>query len=90
MSSDDAASRQDHLPLDDVPEQPVDADDAFDVDPWGDDFTDPFADPTATNLFSAEIENVNASDWEVDAARIWGDDAEQGVVEDSGGLDFPL
>ena len=90
MSNEDAASWQDHLPLDDVPEQPADTADAFGVDPWGDDFTDPFADPASANLFSAEIENVNASDWDVDAARIWGDDGEQGVVEDSGGLDFPL
>ncbi|MET0829972.1 MAG: hypothetical protein ABWY26_10655 [Microbacterium sp.] len=95
MSSDDAASRQDHLPLDDVPEQPTDAsadtDDAFGVDPWGDDYTDPFADPASTNLFSAEIENVNASDWDIDTARIWGEDGEQGAVEDGGiGLDFPL
>ena len=93
MSSDDAASWQDHLPLDDVPEQPsADADDAFGADPWGDDFADPFADPASANLFSAEIENVNASDWDVDAARIWGDDAGSDAVDDGGdaGLDLPL
>ena len=30
------------------------------ADPWNVDFADPFADPAAANLFSAEIENVNA------------------------------
>ena len=91
MSSDDAASWQDHLPLDDVPEQPADADDALGADPWDEDFADPFADPASTNLFSAEIENVNASDWDVDADRIWGDDGGSDAVDDGGvsGLDFP-
>lgn len=45
-----------------------------------------------TNLFSAEIENVDASDWDVDAALIWGDDGNDSVVDEGGtsGLDFPL
>ena len=95
MFSDDAASRQNQLPLDDVPEQPAEdsaePSDAFGADPWGDDLADPFADPTVGNLFSAEIENVSASDWDIDAARIWGDGDDQ-AVEDGGGigLDFPL
>ena len=87
MSSDDAASWQDHLPLDDVPaaDRCVGRhDDAFGADPWGDDFADPFADPASANLFSAEIENVNASDWDVDTGRIWGDDGERATVEDGG------
>ena len=92
MSRDDAASRQDHLPLDDVPEPSADADDALGADPWGMDFSDPFADAATTNLFSAEIENVNATDWDVDADSIWGDDVGSDAVDDGGvtGLDFPL
>ncbi len=92
MSSDDAASRQDHLPLDDVPEPSADADGAPGADAWNVDFTDPFADPAMANLFSAEIENVNATDWDVDADSIWGDDVGSDAVDDGGvtGLDFPL
>ena len=52
----------------------ADADDASGADPWDDGLADPFADPAAANLFSAEIENVNASDWDVDTDLIWGDD----------------
>ena len=96
MSRDDAASWQDHLPLDDAPEQSADAstdaDDAFEADPWGDDIADPFADPASVNLFSAEIENVNASDWDVDTASIWGDEAGNGDVDggEALGLDLPF
>ena len=56
----------------------------------GDDL-DPFADPASTNLFSAEIENVNASDWDVDTNLIWGDDG--GDAVEGGeilGLDLPF
>jgi len=88
MSSDES-EWQDHLPLDDVPEGPVeasaDAGEAFDAHPWGEDFADPFADPASTDLFSAEIQNVNASDWDVDSDLIWGDDP-----GDSSGLDLPF
>ena len=92
MSSDDSVSRQDHLPLDDVPEPSADADDAPGADAWNVDFADPFADPATANLFSAEIENVNATDWDVDADSIWGDDVGSDAVDDGGvtGLDFPL
>jgi hypothetical protein len=83
MSSDDAVGRQDHLPLDDVPES---------ADPWGDDLADPFADPASANLFSAEIENVNASDWDVDTASIWGDEAGSADIDggEALGLDLPF
>ena len=93
MSSDDAASWQDALPLDDVPEQPAEvptADDASGANLWGDD-ADPFADPASVNLFSAEIENVNASDWDLDSSQIWGDDG--GDAVDGGdilGVDLPF
>jgi len=96
MASDDAAGWQDNLPLDDVPEQQADAsadtDDAFGADPWADDLTDPFADPAAANLFSAEIENVNASDWDVDTSVIWGDEAGSADIDggDTLGLDLPF
>ena len=95
MSDDDAAGRQDHLPLDDVPEPAdasADADDAFGADPWGDDSADPFADPASANLFSAEIENVNASDWDIDTASIWGDEAGDADIDggDTLGLDLPF
>ncbi|SFR94734.1 hypothetical protein SAMN04487846_1013 [Microbacterium sp. cf046] len=90
MSRDDAASWQDHLPLDDVPEQSVDAGDAPGADLWGVDFADAVADPGA-NLFSAEIENVSATDWDIDAESIWGDVGTD-AVDDGGamGLDFPI
>ena len=88
MSS-DAASWQRQL----GDEQPADpsAGDTFGEDPWSDDVTEALADPAGTNLFSAEIENVNASDWEIDTELIWGDDGQAGV-DDGGsiGLDFPL
>ena len=97
MSSDDAANRQDDLPLDAVPTPPADpssGDSANEVDAglWGDDFTEDLADPAAFNWFSAELENVNASDWDSEAASIWDIDTEQ-VADDGGGvigLDFPL
>jgi hypothetical protein len=92
MSSDDAAGWQDHLPLDDVPEPSADPDDALGADAWDTDFSDPFADPATANLFSAEIENVNATDWDLDADSIWGDDVAGDAVDDGGvtGLEFPL
>ena len=91
MSGDDESSWQDHLPDDGVPEQQpaLSAETAFGADPWGDGYADPFADPTA-NLFSAEIENVNPSDWNLDAALIWGDDGEQAADDGSIGIDFPM
>ena len=92
MSSDDAAGRQDHLPPDDVPEPSADSDDAPGADAWNMDFSDPFADPATANLFSEEIENVNATDWDLDADSIWGDDVGSDAVDNGGaaGLDFPL
>jgi hypothetical protein len=94
MSSDDTASRP-QQPLDDVPEQPSDSsggtDDPFGMDPWNDGLSDAFADPASSNLFSVEIENVNASDWDIDTEAIWGADGQQ-AADDGGviGLDFPL
>ncbi|HET6672749.1 MAG TPA: hypothetical protein VFG92_05175 [Agromyces sp.] len=100
MSSDESPSEHGPLPDGDAVEhsadQPVGADEMFDDDGWdstlADALSDPTAgDPTAANLFSDEIENVNASDWEVDAALIWGDDGGDTVIDGgSAGLDFPL
>jgi hypothetical protein len=93
--SNDAANAQGDLSFDGAAGQPASVpavpDDAFDTDPWGSDFADAAADPWLANLFSDEIENVNASDWDVDTALIWGDDGEHhAVVEDGGAVDFPL
>ncbi|GAA1801451.1 hypothetical protein [Agromyces neolithicus] len=100
MSSDQAPSEQGSLPdgdaLDRSADQPDGADEVFDDGGWGaaiaDALSDPAAgDPTVANMFSAEIENVNASDWDVDAALIWGDAGDDTVIDGgSTGLDFPL
>ena len=93
MSRDDASGWQDHLPLDDAPAQPADTDEVSGADPWGDDPGDPFADPGSANLFSAEIENVNASDWDIDTASIWGDEIGDTDIDGGGealGLDLPF
>lgn len=57
---------------------------------WGSDAGDPFAD--TTDWFSAELENVSASDWDIDTAQLWGDDIDPGRAEEDGesGLDFSL
>lgn len=72
------------------PDDPADFDDdAFAVGPWDLGSADPFADPAAVNLFTAEIENVNAADWgEADTALIWGDD--DGDVGDGDALTLDL
>lgn len=92
MSIPDPASEQGDLPLDGAQAQPAEAG-LFGQDPWSVDFADAFADPAGGNLFSAEIENVNASDWDLDMDGIWGEDGGQGAVDDDGGvggLDFSL
>ena len=89
MSS-DAASGSDSARPDGEPEQPAGA--AFDGDLWADEVADALGDPVAANWFSAELENVNASDWEVGAELIWGDDEGDAAGDaDAGlGLDFPV
>ncbi|CAH0223486.1 MULTISPECIES: hypothetical protein [unclassified Microbacterium] len=52
-------------------EQPID-DSVFDATVWTDAAAD--TDPAGTNMFTAEIENIDSSDWEVDPDVIWGDD----------------
>ncbi len=73
--------------------QATPADDAaFAADLWGDGFADAFSD-ASTNWFSAEIENVSASDWDIDTAQIWdGDDGADDVTDggDAVGGDFPM
>lgn len=80
----DAASRPDELP--------AGSDDEFFDGVWGDDSFEPDADPAAANLFSAEIENVDASEWDVDTALIWGDDGADAVGggTESMGFDLPI
>jgi hypothetical protein len=89
MSS-DATSGHGPAPMDDVPDGGSAAD-AGSGDFWSDGVSDALGDAVATNWFSDEIENVNASDWEVDAAQIWDDDGDAAGDADGGlGLDFSL
>ena len=93
MTSDDPRS-QDDLPLDDMPELPGGPPVGSDVGASGEDAWDELAsgNPTALDLFSAEIENVDASDWDFDADLIWGDDGGDAAVDGGGTAepDFPL
>jgi hypothetical protein len=60
-------------------------------DPWSEEAADEVSDPASVNWFSDEIDSVNASDWEGDAADIWGDDGDaQSEAEPVLGLDFSL
>jgi hypothetical protein len=91
----DATNPQDHLPFDDAGDEPAAASAgsdgyAFGTDPWGGDFAEGASDPWLANLFTEEIENVNASDWDVDTALIWGDDGGHAAVDDGGAVDFPI
>ena len=64
--------------------------------PWEADPADAAFDPAPANLFTEEIEHLDASDWDVDTALIWGDDVDgldfDGGMGSSGsaGDDFPL
>ena len=73
--------------FDDAPrdpaEEPADFDD-FEADFWTDAAAD--ADPTGANIFTAEIENVNSSDWEMDPDVIWGDVVDPSPDVDGGAL----
>ena len=97
MTSEPSSGQHDR-PIDGAPEQSTPADDAaFPADLWGDGFADAFSD-ASTNWFSAEIENVSASDWDIDTAQIWDGDGGQDDVTDGGdavagdsvGGDFPM
>lgn len=96
MSSDETVNGLGPLPSDEPSAQPGDPDQAMDDGGWDADvagaLSDPTAgDPTAGNLFTAEIENVDASDWDVDTALLWGDEGSDPIVEGgSAGFDFPL
>jgi hypothetical protein len=74
------------------PDGPADFDDdAFAEASWDAGSGDPFADLAGANLFSAEIENVNASDWDdVDTALIWGDDSGDVGGDDPSAVDLPF
>lgn len=54
---------------------------------WGLDAADPFAD--SADWFSAELENVSAADWDIDAEQLWGDESGSAAAAD-GEIDFPL
>ncbi|MFJ4173509.1 hypothetical protein [Microbacterium sp. NPDC089696] len=70
----------------DPPAEPADFDAGF----WTDSVID--GDLGGSNIFTAEIENVISSDWEMDPDVIWGD--EPGVTTDvdggSPGADFAV
>lgn len=68
-----AAARSGDAPLDAV------AADGFDQAA-----DDPFA-----SVFAQELENVTASDWDVDAGALWGDDGALGLDAGSAPVDFP-
>ena len=62
---------------------------------WGSDATDPFTDPAVSNLFSAEIEDIDSSAWDAGASHIWDDGVDDAATGDVGaagipGFDFPL
>lgn len=63
--------------------EPMDYD-AFEENLWPDSADG--ADPTGANIFTAEIENVNSADWEVDPEVIWGDDPAAASGIDGGAL----
>lgn len=62
----------------------------FDAGIWADSGVD--ADLTGANIFTAEIENVISSDWEMDPDLIWGDGpgAADHVDGGSPGADFAV
>jgi hypothetical protein len=74
------------------PDGSADSDeDAFADGPWDAGSDDSFADAAGANLFTAEIENVNAADWdEVDTALLWGDDGGDVGGGDPSALDLPF
>jgi hypothetical protein len=96
MFSGEVASGQGYPPFDDSTDQAADSSadsgDSFDDGGWDAGFADD-SDPSVANPFTTEVENVNAADWGVDSALIWGEDNGSGVVEEGGGgvaFDFPL
>ncbi|MGO2746139.1 hypothetical protein [Microbacterium sp.] len=49
-------------------------------------------DLTGMNMFTEEIQNVDASDWDVDSNSLWGDEGTDIVADIGGGpfdIDFP-
>ena len=69
----------------------------FGTQPEDDDVRDvsddaPF-DFTGADMFTQEIENVNASDWDMDSDLLWGDDGAQTTVDIADSAfdsDFPI
>lgn len=50
-------------------------------------------DISGANMFTEEIENINASDWDVDSDLLWGDDGAEATVDIGDGVfdtDFPI
>ncbi|OAN42129.1 hypothetical protein [Microbacterium sp. H83] len=64
--------------------------DGFDAGFWTEAAVE--ADPAGSNIFTAEIENVNSSDWEMDPDIIWGDETVLTHDVDGGslGADFAV
>lgn len=94
MSIDDTSGgRYDPAPFGGEPDGAVGVPgDLFAGDEWDAGLGETWADPAAENLFSAELANVDASDWDIDADAIWGEDpASVDHVDDGGGaFDMPL
>ena len=55
--------------------------------------SDPLADLTGMNMFTDEIDNIDASDWDVDSDSLWGSDDGTAAIDPGDGLfdtDFPI
>jgi len=62
----------------------------FGTPPDGDDVGD--IDISGANMFTDEIESINASDWDVDSDLLWGSDTAEAGIDIGDGVfdtDFP-
>lgn len=53
----------------------------------------PDIDISGANMFTEEIENVDASDWDVDSDLLWGNDGAEATIDIGDGVfdtDFPI
>ncbi|HCS59976.1 MAG TPA: hypothetical protein DIW46_01055 [Microbacterium sp.] len=53
----------------------------------------PDIDISGANMFTEEIENINASDWNVDSDQLWGDGVAEETIDIGDGFfdtDFPI
>lgn len=75
------------------PADPVgEPDDEFLEDLWRDAVAEDDVNLVGLDPFAAEIDNVDASAWDVDASLIWGDEGGNPPVDggEAMGLDFPI